>query len=777
MKDFKVVGKPHVRKDSVDKVTGATRFCADLSLPGQLYGAVYRSPVPHGIIKRVDVTKAKEHPGVRAVVQGKDLPYYFGRVMRDQKFLADEKVRFHGEPIVAVAADTLEIAKEAVEMIEVEIEELPAIDNVLEAVKPDSPLVHESLGSYYHEKTMRPVDKTNIYDHFTLRKGDVEKGFAEADVIVENEYECAILHHTAIENHAAIAQVDPSGKVTVWATVQSPFYTRSEIARTLEIPENQVRVIPPPIGGGFGGKLEMRGEQLALALALKTKGRPVKVVFSREEDFLAGTVRAGVHFKIRTGAKKDGTITAFESENWWDSGAYSTISPVVTLKANVILAGPYNIENVKQDGYCVATNKQLGTAQRGFGVAEASYAHEQQMDAIAKKLGMDPLDLRMKNVMVDGSKGHTGETLFSVGVKECLDVAAKNLGWKDQPYSWITEDGKLRGRGLGVFMKFTGTPSFTSATVKLNHDGTAILSYGTTELGQGVGIVMPQIVSEELGIPLDSISTAGVDTENVPLDKTTTSSRATFHLGNAMIKAAQDAKEQLKKIAAYNWHVKPENIVIEDGEIREIGHKSRRVALDKLGSSGFLKSGEPVIGYGSFETSDIWTKPDPETYQTSRLTKMWFFGANAAEVEIDPDTGRTTVIKVVAAHDVGKALNPLGCIQQVEGGVIMGMGNTLLEEFIYRDGYLKNANMVDFKIPTSMDSTVDIETHLVESSPHPEGPFGAKGIGEPAMCATQSAVSSAVGHALGGVPVTKIPIKPETILEAARKRLEERDDS
>nr|MDA3834638.1 molybdopterin-dependent oxidoreductase [Spirochaetales bacterium] len=253
MKDYKVVGKPHVRKDSWEKVTGAARYCADYSLPGQLYGAVYRAPVPHGIIKRIDISKAKSLPGVRAVVQGSDLPYTFGRLMRDQRFLAVDKVRFLGEPIVAVAADTLETANEAVNLIEVEIEELPAIDNVLEAVKPESPLVHESLGSYFYEKSIRPVDKTNIYDHFTLRKGDVEKGFAEADVIVENEYECAILHHAAIENHAAIAQVEPSGKVTVWATVQSPFYTRSEIARALSISENKVRIISPPIGGGFGG--------------------------------------------------------------------------------------------------------------------------------------------------------------------------------------------------------------------------------------------------------------------------------------------------------------------------------------------------------------------------------------------------------------------------------------------------------------------------------------------------------------------------------------------
>ncbi|HKL59701.1 MAG TPA: xanthine dehydrogenase family protein molybdopterin-binding subunit [Sphaerochaeta sp.] len=780
MSDFTVIGKSETRKDSRDKVTGAAQFGADITLTGMLHGAVLRSKIPHGIIKSLDVSLAREAEGVRAVVTGKDVPFFIGRSILDQTFMAIDKVRYEGEPIALVAADTLEQAYAAVRLMKVEIEELPAVNDVLKAMEPDSPLVHDKLASYTHVSAVRPVDGTNIYDHFTLRKGDVEKGFAEADVIVENEYNSAILHHAAIENHMSIAKVDPSGKITVWTPAQSPFYIRGELARALNMPENMIRIVVPPIGGGFGGKLEVRAEQLAIALALHTNGRPVKLVFSREEDFLAGTVRAGVHFKVRTGATKDGKIVAFESVNYWDAGAYSTISPTVTLKANVILPGPYDIENIKTDGYCVATNKQLGTAQRGFGVAEASYAHEQQMDALAKALNMDPLELRLKNIMVDGSKASTGETLFSVGMKACLEEAAEALGWKDHPISWITEDGKIRGRGLGTFMKFTGTPSYTSVTIKLNFDGTAVVSYSTTELGQGVGIVIPQIVSEELGIPLGKISTVQVDTDYTPLDKTTTSSRATFHLGNATIKAASDAKRQLLEWIGFVWKTDVARLRFEKGgvivQLDEHGKSTGKQArMDELYKNNLIRNGNPITGYGIYETTDIWHKPDPETYQTERLTAMWFFGANAAEVEIDPDTGKTHVIKVVAAHDIGKALNPLGCLQQVEGGVVMGIGNTLLEEFIHRDGYLMNGNMVDFKIPTSMDTDTEIVMRLIESSPHPEGPYGAKGIGEPAMCATQSAVASAVAHALG-VPVTHIPIKGENILAACRKRLEERDD-
>lgn len=779
MDELKVVGKSVIRKDAADKVTGSTMYIADLTMANQLYGAVYRSPVPHGIIKKIDVSKAREYPGVRAVVTDKDVPYRFGRTLVDQTYLARDKVRMEGEPIVAVAADTLEIAREAVGLIDVEIEPLPVVEDMMEALKPGSPLVHDDLETYKNNGKHRCKSGTNIYDHFMLRKGDVEKGFAEADVIVENEYECAMLSHSPIETHGAIARVDGSGKVTVWTPGQSPFYLRTEIASSLGIPESRVRIISPPIGGGFGGKLEMRAEQLALALALHTKGKPVKVIFTRHEDYIAGVVRAGVRFKLKTGAKKDGTITAFEAVDYWDTGAYATVGPVVTTKANVILAGPYNIENVKTDGYCIATNKQLGTAQRGFGVSEAAYAHEQQMDALAQALDMDPLELRLKNIMVDGSKGHTGENLFTVGVKECLEAAAAGLEWNKKPLSWVTEDGKIRGKGLGAFMKYTGTPSFSSATVKLNHDGSVIVSYGTTEMGQGVGTVIPQMVSEELGIDYEKVSTVTVDTDNVPLDKTTTSSRSTFHMGNAVLKAVDDLKRQLRELAAYAWKTDLENIRIDKSRVymssESGGKEEHSVDMKDLKKSGLLKAGQPIVGFGSYETSRIWDPPDPETFQSERLTAMWFFGANAAEVEIDPDTGKVRVISLSAGHDVGKAINPLNCYQQIEGGVMMGIGNTMLEEFIHRDGILKNGNMVDFKIPTSMDVDTEVIINLVEK-PHPEGPYGAKGIGEPAMCAVQASVASAVGHALG-ISVTKVPIKPETVIEAARKRLEENNAS
>ena len=772
MDAYKVIGKPVVRKDVLAKVTGAQEYIADMDLPKQLHAAVYRSPLPHARILKIDTSRARAYPGVRAVVTGEDAPYYYGRFFKDQTFLALDRVRYMGEPVAAVAADTREIAWEAARLITAEYEELPLVDDVLEAAKPGSPLVHEDWFAYKKQGAAYPVKGTNICDHTKLRKGNIDEGFAQADVVVENEYWNSMTSHAPIEPHGATVQVDPTGKVTIWSATQSPFYIREEIAACLGLPEHMVRVIVPQVGGGFGGKLELRAEPIALALAMKTNGRPVKLTFSRGEDFYGGVVRAPVLIRAKTGAKKDGTITAFQGELFWDTGAYSTTGPRVCSKATIILPGPYRIPNLKVDGYTVCTNKQLGTAYRGFGVSEAAYVHEAQMDALAEALKMDPLELRMKNILLEGDLGPTGEVFTSVGVRECLEKSAMGVGWGKGPVSWVTPEGKLRGRGLGTFLKFTGTPSFSSATLKMNLDGTVTLAQGGTELGQGMTTVMPQMIAEELGIPVERINMVMVDTENVPPDKTTTSSRLTFHMGKAVLLAVKDLQEKLKVLAADVWGVDPQAVTVGPGVIEGPGPDGtpggRRVLMGEIKASGLLKKGPPLIGTGSFETSDIWDQPDPETNQSKKLSIMWFMGANGAEVEVDPESGQVKVIKVSAGNDVGKVINPLGCVQQIEGGIIMGIGNTLLEEMIYRDGKLMNGNMVDFKVPTTMDADVDMEIHLVETA-HPDGPFGAKGVGEPAMCSVQAAVASAVAHAIGA-PVTSIPVKPEAVLAALKTR-------
>jgi CO/xanthine dehydrogenase Mo-binding subunit len=771
MSEFKLIGSTVPRRDIIEKVTGTAEYVGDMNIPGQLYAAVLRSPIPHGNIIRIDCSRASSYKGVRAVVTGKDAPFYYGRFVKDQPFLAIDRVRYEGEPVAAVAADTLEIALEAVRLIDIQYEELPIVMDYEDAVRADAVLVHDDWNKYQILPGAHTKQNSNICDHSKIYKGDVTVGFDAADEIVEGEYSCAMTSHAVIEPHASIAKVDYTGKVVVWSTAQSPFYIRGELCSALGLPENMVQIIVPYIGGGFGGKLELRAEPLVIALAYKTQGKPVKLSFSRHEDFIGGVVRMPVKFKMKIGAKKDGTLTAVQGEANFDTGAYVTMGPRVSHKVSVILNGPYRVPNIKVDCYCACTNKQLGTAYRGFGVAEAAYAHELCMDALADKLKMDPLELRLKNALVEGDLGSTGEKMISMGIVDCLKSAAKGLDWYDGPLHWVTSEGKLRGKGIGCFAKTTGTPSFSAISLRLNYDGSVLISQGGTELGQGVTTVIPIFISEEIGIPLSKITMARVDTENVPMDKSTTSSRLTFHMGNAVLLAIEDIKNQLRELAGEFWNLDPLMISIENGMVFEADKPDgeHRILLNEKGLIQLIKKGTPIIGRGSFETSDVYDPQNPETGQSERFTIMWFMGANAVEVEVDPETGEIDIIQVSTGNDVGKIINRLGCVQQVEGGVMMGIGNTLYEEMIYQDGFLKNGNMLDFKVPTFMDIDYKIKVNLIEIT-HPEGPKGAKGLGEPAMCATQAAVAAAVNRAIGS-PVTRIPLKPEYVVEACKNRI------
>lgn len=770
MKPFKVVGKSIIRKDALEKVTGRAIYGADIQFPHQLYGAVYRSPLPHARILNIDTTKASALPGVRAIVTGNDFHNRFGQFIEDQPFLAYQKVRYAGEPVVAIAAEHPEIAAEAVQLVKVDFEPLPAVLDPFQAMEPGSPLVHENWNEYNILGQARPVPGTNICDHFTLRKGDVETGWKESDVIIENEFNCSMLQHVTLETHCAVARVDAGGYLTIWTPAQSPFMLREQLARALNMSMNNIRIICTWIGGGFGSKYELRAEPIAVTLAFKAQGRPVKVVFSRQEDFVSSVVRGPAHFKIKTGAKKDGTLVAQEVKAYWDTGAYVTVGPRVNYNAGFAAAGPYKIPHIKIDGYCICTNKPVGSAYRGFGVPEIAWAHESQMDALARELNLDPLELRLHNALEEGSISATGERLFSVGLKPALEAAGHQIDWYSKPLRTVTPEGKLRGKGIACFCKLTGTPSTSSAIIRLNEDGSVTVLQGGMELGQGVNTVIAQIVAEELGISVNKVSLAPVDTAFTPYDKTTTSSRLTFHIGNAVLQAARDIKEQLKVLAARAWHVPPERVVVKDGLILEqtTNGTGRVIPLEQISKSGILKEQPPVIGHGSYSTSDIFDPPDVETRQSSRPTVFWMYGAQAAEVEVDPETGQVKVLKISAAHDVGRAINPDACRQQIEGAIIMGLGHTLLEEMILEHGIVKNASMVDYKIPTAADATVETVVSLIESN-HPEGPFGAKGIGEPGLAPTAAAIGNAVNNALGA-RLNSLPLKPENILAALKSK-------
>jgi len=753
------IGECLPRKDGRAKVTGKSKFGADCNVTGQLYAAVLRSPHGHAKILSVDLSAAKKLQGVRAALCGADCGIRFGHMLVDQPVLAIGKARYYGEPVAAVAAEDLRTAREAVRLINVEYEPLPLVETIDDALAKKA-LVHEDWSRYAALGGVHPVIDTNIVDTFVLRHGDIDKGFNEADVVVENEFYCGMIQHTPIETHAAIADADEQG-CHVYSPAQSPFLVRSVLAKAFGYRLDRVRITCTEIGGGFGSKVEARLEPVAVALSRAAR-RPVKIVHERGEEFEAGLCRAPVRFRIRTGAKKDGKLTAQHLVIHWDTGAYATFGPRINYNAGFAANGPYFIPNSLVDSYCMVSNKTLGTAYRGFGVSEVAFAHETQMDALAEKLGMDPLELRLKNALKNGMENVAGELMTSVGVVECLERAAEAIDWKNKPLRWRTADGMLRGKGIACFIKLTGTPSTTSAILRMNEDGTVTLLSGAREMGQGVETALPQIAASVLGMDVERIVMSPVDTAFTPYDKTTTSSRATFHSGKAVMRAANLILRQLMPLVAKKWKVETADIEFKDGLFTLRGDASSSLHINDVGKSGILKEEPPVAAIGTYGTKDVFDPPDPDTSQSKRPTVMWMMGAQAAEVEVDPGTGRTRIIRIGAANDVGKAINPDSCRQQIEGALVMGAGSALMEEMIYREGVLVNGNMVDYKAPTSMDANFEMNVVLVEQ-PHPEGPYGVKGIGEPGLAPTAPAIANAISAACG-YRFTAIPVKPEHIL-------------
>ncbi len=758
-----VIGHSQIRKDGIEKVTGTAQYGADVNFPGQLYGAVTRSPHPHARILAIHTEKARAVVGVRAVITGADYPEPYGTFIADQPIIALDKVRYQGEPVAAVAAETEEAAREAAEKVEVEYELLPVVNTIEDSMKNET-LIHEDWSRYDCSSVCFPVQGTNIGDQFHLSKGNVEEGFAQADLVVESKFRCGQLQHALIETHTATAMANPyTGEIQVWTPNQSPFSIQGLMAKIFHVPAEKVRLTMTHIGGGFGGKYEAKCEPIAIALSLKAGGRPVKLTYDRHEEFEATVCRSTVQYYIKTGVKRDGTITAQQVTGYWDAGAYVTTNPRVDYNAGFAANGPYKIPNAKVDTYVYMTNRTLGTAYRGFGVTEAATLHEHQMDIIARKLGMEPLALRLHNCLHDGDVGITGEIISTCAVEECLRAAARNVDWDRLPDRWTDEEGNLYGKGIACFNKLTGTPSTTSCVVKMNENGSVYIWSASREMGQGVTTTLPQFAAEALHMDLERISVAPVDTSMTPYDKTTTSSRSTFHSGNAVLEACADIKRQLCALAAVKWKCGAEDVTYTDeGYIQRVSDPDQRIHINDVGRSGIMHEQPPVIAIGRYGTSDIFDPPPVEGRQSSRPTVMWMIGAQAAVVKVNPVTGRVKAVKMGAAHDIGKAINPTGCLQQIEGAIIMGLGHALMEEMIYEEGNLRNGNMVDYKVPTFMDSDVEMKITLVENG-HPEGPFGVKGIGEPGLVPTAAAIAGAVSHACN-TDFDSLPIKPEHIL-------------
>jgi carbon-monoxide dehydrogenase large subunit len=748
------VGENKTRIDAREKVTGAAIYADDIQFGNSLLHArIKRSPHPHALIKKINSEKACNLPGVKAVVTGEDFPGYIGLYLKDRFFFCRDRVRYVGDPVVGVAAVSEEIAEKALDLIEVEYEVLEPVLDPEYGFKPEAPLLHPDLGKYTVANFIFPRPGTNISNHFKIRKGDVESAWEKCASIVEHKYRIPHIQHVPIEPHIAVAKVEESGEITLWGSSQSPFAQRNLIAQALGISPGKMRVIAPYVGGGFGCKAGVSMEALAVAIATKTKGHPVKLLLTREEEFVTAFVRQGLVAYFKMGCDEKGQLLAMENTFYWDGGAYTEYGVNITRASGYSSSGPYEVPNVKTDSYCVYTNHPVGGAMRGFGMPEIHAGLEQCIDELALKIGMDAVEFRKLNCLKTGSTLVTGSKMHPTGLLECVRKAAEAIEWgKKAPPS---APNKRRGKGLALMWKAPAMPpnAGSSAWVELAEDGTINVGVGGQEIGQGVFTVAAQMAASALGVPYESVRIATpVDTRYSPYEWQTVASRLTWSMGNAIVSAAKDARRQILDTVAAAWDENPEDLNIVNGVV--VSYKSEKeVPLKNLVVYGLPKDGDqgwrggPVLGRGSFMPTYV-TGLDAETGQGERAVVHYTTGAQAVELEVDLDTGQIDILKSVSAFDVGKAINPELVKAQMEGGFIQGMSSALFESLQLKNGIVQNPSFVDYRIATAADVPIEMESIIVEVA-QDDGPWGARGIGEHSMVPTIPAIANAIFDAVG----------------------------
>lgn len=746
--------------DALEKVTGRAVFTADMSLPRMLAAKIVRSPVAHAKLRNIDVSRALKVKGVRTIVTGDDVPYRYNLPLRDQPFLAIERVRYVNEPVVGIAAEDEDAANEAASLVRVDYDPQPVLLDPDAAMARGAPLIHPEFESYWRDdKLFTPVPNSNIISHFKLRKGDVDQGFGEADEVFEGTYKAQAFNHGALEPHAAMALYERSGQLTVWACQQSPWFAADDLAIALGWPVHRVRVVTPYIGGGFGAKHGLKVEPPVVALALKSNGRPVKLVMSREEVLTAAGVRGAVTVKLRTGVKRDGTIVARKAEVIWDTGAYADVGPLLCRNGSYSATGPYRIPNQWIDGYCVYTNKVVTSAFRSYGIMEMSFAYESHMDEIARGLEIDPVEFRKRNLLRDGDETATGERPQAVGLIPTLKACADEMGW-DKPKA------KGSGRAIVTTAKSSVAPSGSSAVIQMNDDGTLNVLCSTTEMGQGSRTVMSQLAAEAVGARFEDVKLIASDTAVTPPDRSTSSSRSTFNMGNAIVRAGTDAREQILDKAAELLEVSRDQLEVRDSAILVRGNSNRYCSFKQIAGVRPGSPHGPIVGRGSYVPPNT-TPFDLETGQGRRITAFWLYSSQGVELSVDTDTGKVTLHRVVSAHDTGRTLNLASCEGQVEGGVAIGCSSALFEELVLNDdGKVVNDALGPYRIASSCD--IPPITPVMVEVPHPEGPYGAKGIGEGPTTGIAAAVANAIEDAIG-VRIRDLPITPEKILRALGK--------
>ncbi len=752
-----VVGKPVVRADGLEKVTGRSRFVADLTFPGMLYARVIRSTVPHARLKRIDLTTAKAVSGVVRIALAADIPgnNIVPMMLRDQPCLATELVHYQGEAIGLIAATSPSAAAEALQLVQIDYEPLPTLLDPATSRNTDSPLL---------------FGKNNTFTQLNLKHGDTEQGFAAADLILERHYRTPSQEHAYLETQGAIVVPQPDGGVKVYGAMQCPFYVQEGLAEILGLPLHLIRVLQSTTGGGFGGKEDYPTLLAAHAAILaQLTGHPVKLIYSRDEDILCTSKRHPAQIRFKTGISNDGKLLAAEVECRLDCGAYATLSPVVAMRSTIHAAGPYRIPHVSVDTRAVATNKVPSGAFRGFGEPQVAYACECHMDELAQILGIDPLDLRRRNLLHSGDQTATGQTLTSsVGLEECLDLAVEKTDYQHKLQEWRQDRGALR-RGIGISTVYYGVglgagelnlPN-TGSHVQICQDGSVLFAVGTTEIGQGMHTVLSQIVADELGFPYDAIRMTAPDTSRIPDSGPTVASRSTTMSGNSLRQACQPLRKRLLASAARLTGKPVEELILEDGWLRHTPDNQRLHPYTEVVAAAHTNQ-ENLTAVGCYQSpKNTW---DAKTMQGDAY-QVYAFAANIVEVEVETRTGQVQVTRVTAANDVGRAINPQGVEGQIQGGSLQGLGYGLCEEILTPVGGVENNNFSTYILPTTLD-TPEIEPLIIESAYH-DGPHGAKGFGELPPIGIAPALRNAILHATGAL-LYEIPATPERVLAALK---------
>ncbi len=763
LRDGTGIGRSVPRLEIREKVTGRAAYIADLYRPNMLHAAILGSPYPHARIRSYDLGAALQAPGVQGIITGADVgDGRMGAFIKDEHALAKGKARYVGEPVAAVAAETEAEARLAARLINVEYEELPAILSPEQALAPDAAILHEDLDSYF--KVFPAICGGNVCSKTELAEGDLERGWRECDLIVEGEFETAPQAHVALEPCGALAEIDAAGRITLWSANQSVFRVQANVCESLGLPMSRLRCLTPRVGGGFGNKMEPHVQPIVAKLAMVT-GRPVKMILSREEDF--EIVRARHPFKIRarTGARRDGTLVAREVEVLLDGGAYADDSPGVLGYSLLMARGPYRIPHVRCHGTLVYTNKLRFGAFRGFGNPQVSFAGETQIDEIADRLGMDPVEIRRKNALEGDDRWFGGQKLPSNGLMECIDTAHRKSAWPRRKER-RPAPGKRLGTGFACTAHISGLLG-TGAIVRLLEDGTVVLNTGAVDIGQGSDTVLTQICAEALKLPMDRVSLASPDTDGSPYNWGTTASRVTYTTGRAVVGAAAEVERQIKAHAAEILECSALDLELRPGgRVGIAGVPDKELPFVAISARAHWRKGGPIIG------SHAWVFDQPTVDPKRAVVRglpfpqigVYSFGALAVEVEIDETTGKVEVQRAWTVVDAGRAINRQSVEGQLEGAFVQGLGFALTEEMVWDGPRLANPTLMDYKVPTSLDAPYEIHSYIVEH-PEPDGPFGAKGVGEIGINVVAAAIASAVADATGA-RLRRLPMTPEHVLRA-----------